>query len=189
MKSLEVTCPYCGASTLAIAPDEGSEQAEKNSCNTCHKPFAVYSSEARMRQHEDRSVRAISVDDKEYINEGYYLEFLENEYAHPQDIKIPLGTSILGRYNKDSSAELQLFSSDIDMERQHARLLLKDNGRCYISDNESNGGVYVNGSKLKKKELHLLNTGDVITLGSTTAIVHLPEEEMEFEDFSDFDIE
>lgn len=189
MNIYDVTCPYCGATTPAAVPEEECEQAEKASCNKCHKPFAVYSSEARMRQHEDRSVKAVCVDEKDYLNEGYYLEFLENEHAHPQDIKIPLGVSVLGRYNKDSSADLQLFTADIDMERQHAKLTLKDNGRCYISDNNSNGGVFVNGIRLKKRELLLLNIGDIIALGSSTAIVHLPEDEDEFESASDFDIE
>lgn len=189
MNIYDVKCPYCGAMTSAFVPDEGSEQAEKNSCNSCHKPFAVYSSEARMRQHEDRSVKAVCVDERDYLHEGFFLEFLENEHAHPQNIKIPIGVSVLGRYNKDSSAELQLFTADIEMERNHARLTLKENGRCYISDNDSNGGVFVNGRKLKRKELLLLNAGDVIALGSTTAIVHLPDDEEEFGDLSGFDIE
>ena len=183
MNSFEVKCPYCGLLTEVIVPEDGREQAEKNSCNHCHKPFTVYSSETHLRQHEDRSVKAVCVDTKDYLDEGYYLEFLENDHAHPQNIKIPLGISILGRYNKDSSADLQVYTGDIDMGRQHAKIQLKDNGRCYISDNDSKNGVFVNGTKLKKKELLLLANGDVITLGSTTAITHLPEEEEEFEEF------
>lgn len=185
----DITCPYCRGITPVVIREESNESAEKISCNHCHKPFAVYSSEARMLQHEDRSVRAVCVDPKEYMDEGYYLEFLENDHAHPQNIKIPLGTSVLGRYNKDSSADLQLFTADINMERQHARMVLKSNGRCYISDNDSNGGVFVNGRRLRRKELHLLSTGDVVTLGSTTAIAHLPEDDEYSDDLSGFDVD
>lgn len=173
-----VTCPYCGKKTEVEVPPREAEKPLRSACSACHHPIAVYSSQAKALRHPDRSIRAIAVEQMEY-REGvdYFLEFVENQFAHPQKLRIPLGASYLGRYNAHSTAELQLFTNDPSMDRLHAQLNLKENGTLFLADNQSTTGTFVGTSLLAPREQRRLRDGDVLTFGATSAIVHMPEEE------------
>ncbi|MDO5035729.1 MAG: FHA domain-containing protein [Porphyromonas sp.] len=171
-----IHCPYCGKETAVGVPAPNAEKALYTPCNICRKPIAVYSSVARTRTHEDRSTKAVTVESFDFSHEPAYLEFIENQFAHPQRLRIPLGTSRVGRYNPHSKVELQLFTNDPSMDRSHLKLQLKEDGTLLASDPGSNTGTYVNRSLLEPREQRRLEDGDIITMGATTAIVHLTEE-------------
>lgn len=170
-----IHCPYCGALLTVERPSTTQERPNKVVCTTCHKPIALYSSEARALRHQDHSVRSVAV--SESNEEGIFLEFVETQFNYPQNLQIPYGESIFGRYNPNSPATLQLDSTDMSLDRQHLRLRLSSMGVLTIRDNASLTGTFVNGTLLQPNEWRRLNAGDVIAMGATTAIAHLPEEE------------
>ena len=68
------------------------------------------------------------------------------------------GTFRLGR---DASSDIRLL--DTEVSRQHAELRSRG-GTCSISDLNSSNGTFVNGQRVRQREL---STGDQIQLGST----------------------
>ena len=170
---MKITCPYCGETTSTQAPSISQAKALKTVCAHCHKPIAVYSQQAAMQMHHDRSIRAVLMESSDLDNQGVYLEVVESDLADSQILPVPLGESVLGRYNKNSRAELQVLTDDVDFGRNQARLWLTKKGNMTISDNDSIVGTYVNGTLLASGDRVTLHDGDVLTMGATVLIVHL----------------
>ena len=84
---------------------------------------------------------------------------------------------MIGQHNPDSDTDLQILTGDLDLARNHALLWLKKDGTLFVQDNASRSGTFVNGIRLQKGDWMRLNPGDVLLLGATTCIVHLPEDE------------
>lgn len=172
-----VHCPYCNVQTQVEVPPPDAEKSIRSICTSCHHPIAVYSSQARALHHTDRTVRAIAVEPWDFSDEPFYIEFVENQFAHPQRLRIPHGTSRTGRYNAHSATELQVFTNDPSLDRTHLRLWLKDDGTLLAQDAESSTGTYLNSTLLAPRVWARLTDGDVLTMGATTAIIHMPEED------------
>lgn len=172
MKQIE--CPYCGIELEALLPNYEYDGAIKRICDTCHHPIAIYTSEAKMNMHEDHSVRAVFVSPYVYVSKEIYLEVPESPLARYQEIDIPIGVSTLGRHNKSSDATLQILTDDLDMGRHHAKIHLSKKGKLILEDLGTTLGCYVNGDRLNKGDKRILEDGDVLTLGSTIAILHKP---------------
>lgn len=171
-----INCPYCGASMSVEI--EVNDQVQHLVCDVCHKPIALYPKKAQALLHTDRAIKAISLEDTFFAPSDIYLEFLENEFAPRQALLVPEGKSMLGRYNPKSSAHLQVMTSDPSMDRNHSVLTLHKNGSLSIQDNDSMTGTFVNGLELDPGEVRRLWDADVLTLGATSIIVHLPSEEV-----------
>lgn len=168
-------CPYCRSTIEIKVPPHNDHTAETNLCSRCHKPIAVYSCHANMMQHSDRSVKAIAVEVASTLSQDPLFEIVENQFTQAQELLIPEGTSILGRYNKDTSADLRVFTADPSMSRNHLKVVRKGN-YISVSDYESNTGTFVNACMLAKGEQVRLSDGDVLSLGALSIIVHLPGE-------------
>lgn len=181
-------CPYCRANIEVVAPSAKEHGAELNICPDCHKPIAVYSCRATSMQHSDRSVKAVVVTPSIDQDCDPWLEVVENQFTIRQDYPVPMGTSILGRQNKDSAADIQVFTADPSMSRNHIRLIRRRHN-ISVMDNESNTGTFVNGRLLARGEQVHLRDGDVLSLGALSVIVHMPSEEEDEEwDLSDFEL-
>lgn len=174
--STVITCPYCGAS-LEVTIGHHQDSAERVVCDECKQPIAVYKTAAESLQHRDRSIKAVSIEEADFSEEGTYLEIIETEFTKPQTIQIPEGRSLFGRYNPRSSARLQVLTADPSIDRQHAYFTLSKDGRLEVMDNDSMTGTFVNGAEIDQGERRRLSQGDVLTFGATTAIVHLPHGE------------
>lgn len=179
----KIICPYCGGRIGVDVSHLDSEHEERIICELCHKPIAVFRHQAQALLHTDRAVKAVSLEGMQFTDEDIYLEFLENEFAPSQLLTVPEGKSILGRFNPRSSADLQVMTTDPSMDRNHSVLMLNSKGWLTIMDNDSMTGTFVNGLELDPGERRRLTNGDVLTLGATSTIVHLPEEDEELDEF------
>lgn len=173
MKS-EITCPYCRATVLVKAMQEGSS-GQRIVCDSCKRPIAVYRTTAEALQHRERGVKSASIEGAEFSSDTTYLEIIETEFTKPQNIQVPVGKSLFGRFNPKSHAHLQVLTADPSIDRQHAYFMLNKRGVLEVLDNDSMTGTFVNGEEIKRSERRRLATGDVLTFGATTAIVHLAE--------------
>ncbi|MCI6278312.1 MAG: FHA domain-containing protein [Bacteroidales bacterium] len=171
-----IICPYCGSEITVPTPLASQERGLMAVCEKCHRPIAVYPGFTFMQLHEDRSIKAVAVEVKKYV-EGVCLEVMESPLTRHQEIQLPEGKSMIGQHNADSDTDLQILTGDLDLARNHAILWLKKDGTLLVQDNASRSGTFVNGIRLKKGDWMRLNPGDVLLLGATTCIVHLPEDE------------
>ena len=173
-----ITCPYCASEIEVPTPLASQEKGLYAVCDRCHKPIMVYPGYTYLQMHEDRSIKAVAVEVRKYV-EGICIEVMESPLARRQEIQIPEGKSMVGKQNAHSDTDLQILTDDLDLLRNHATLWLKKDGALMIQDNASKAGTFVNGDRLSKGDWRRLNPGDVLTLGATTCIVHLPEEDEE----------
>ena len=170
-----ITCPYCGAEIEVPTPLPEQERGLRTACDHCHKPIAVYPNRTFLSLHEDRSIKAVAVEVRKFV-EGIFLEIMESPLARRQEIPIPEGKSMIGKQNAASDADLQILTDDLELIRNHAILWLKNDGTLMIRDNNTRSGTFVNGTRLRKGDWSRLSPGDILTLGATTAIVYLPME-------------
>ncbi len=170
---MKIACPYCAKDIEIIPPNVVKAKAEKVVCPHCHRPIAVYASQATLQMHRDRAVKAVAVSLHDFSEQDPYLEIVESRLADSQRLPIPIGESVLGRFTPNSKAEIQVLTDDIDLGRNHARLWLTKKGSLSVADNDSVSGTYVNGQPLAPTDKVRLWDGDVLTLGATTFIVHL----------------
>lgn len=175
-KQYTFSCPYCGA-TLQLPNEPTQDTSQRIVCDACKQPIVLYRTKAEVLQHRERSTRAISFE--EVVNDRHdpYLEIIETEFTKPQNIVIPEGKSLFGRYNPRSSAQLQILTADPSIDRQHAYFIRSKKGRLEVMDNDSMTGTFVNGSEINQGDRCRLHSGDVLTFGATTAIVHFPDDE------------
>ncbi len=168
----EVTCPYCGA-ILSLPKSKDRDGSLRIVCDECKRPIAVYRTAAEALQHRERGVRSVSIEATQFNHDTTYLEVIETEFTKPQNIQVPEGKSLFGRFNPKSTAQLQVLTADPSIDRQHAYFILGKKGKLEVMDNDSMTGTFVNGGEIGKGERRRLSNGDVITFGATTAIVHL----------------
>ena len=93
-------------------------------------------------------------------SEGHKLEFLNGERMHQQvEIKPKSG----GEFSIGLDPGCDLCLPDMMVSRRHAHLSVRGGGDCWIADEGSSNGTYVNGEKLTGKE-RLLKDGDKISI-------------------------
>lgn len=159
------------------------EGSQRIVCDECKQPIVVYRTAAEALQHRERGVRSASIESAQFDQDTTYLEVIETEFTKPQNIKVPEGKSLFGRFNPKSTAHLQVLTADPSIDRQHAYFMLNNRGKLEVMDNDSMTGTFVNGAEIGKGERRRLANGDVITFGATTAIVHLAGEEEDEDDY------
>lgn len=156
-----------------VPVSQGGGGGKRIICDKCKQPIAVYRTAAEALQHRERGVKSVSIEGAEFDRETTFLEIIETEFTKPQNIQIPEGKSLFGRFNPKSKADLQVLTADPSIDRQHAYFILNKSGRLEVMDNDSMTGTFVNGGEIDQGERRRLGHGDVLTFGATTAIVHL----------------
>jgi len=63
-------------------------------------------------------------------------------------------------------------SDNTDISRVHC-VIVKDRGVCFISDNNSTNGTYINGQRLNEGEKKFLTNGVVVLLGNEEFVYHI----------------
>lgn len=171
----KIICPYCGA--IVEVDCRGLDGGFRVTCEACKQPIAIYRSHAEALQHTDRRIRSISIEEADFDANANFLEIIETQFTKPQQIQIPEGKSLFGRYNPKSKAELQVLTADPSIDRQHCYFMLSKKGTLEVMDNDSMTGTFVNGEEIVLGERRRLHHGDVLTFGATTAIIHLSAED------------
>lgn len=168
-------CPYCEETIEVDTTGVAAEQPTKVLCPHCHKPTLIYATEGEAVAHTDRSVAAVSVERIAFDKSCIYLEVIANQFGATQLIQIPEGEQILGRFNPKSRATLQVVTNDPSMDRNHSVLRLSKKGILDVEDNDSMTGTFLNGLEILPGDRRRLADGDVLTLGATSVIVHMPQ--------------
>lgn len=161
----KVSCPQCDCD---IAFDE-KRYSEGRSlffiCPSCGKKFSTRLAPAAEAETPDCGTVVV----------------LENAYGYRQEFPLVPGANIIGRRNKGTDVQIAVETDDTTMERCHCVIDVtpdkQGSVRCTLRDFPSTSGTFYKHRLLNKRERVLLESGAVITLGSTTLIVYLPDEE------------
>ena len=113
-----------------------------------------------------------------------FIVVLENAYGYRQELPLFLGDNIIGRRSKGTDIQVPIETTDVSVARQHCIINVKKNksGRLVytLRDFPSISGTFLRHERLGKKDRIILENGAIITVGSTTFIVHFagePEDE------------
>ncbi len=95
---------------------------------------------------------------------SHQLEFLNGDRAKQLiDIR-PKPGSEDGAFTIGLDPACDINLPDMVVSRRHARLMVRSNGECWIADEGSQNGTYVNGQKLVGGKERLLKDGDKISI-------------------------
>ena len=162
-----VICPKCEHS---FSFDESRYRQVKNisfACPACRKHFSLSTDE--IEKINDNSI------DAPYG----YITVLENQFGYKQTFPLHIGDNIIGRHSPGSSIDISIESGDMSMDRRHCIINVKQqaDGSCRytLRDNPSLTGTFLRHEILADRERVNLCNEDVVTIGATTFIVHLPE--------------
>lgn len=177
-----VFCPKCDGSItisseiLSLANPKGILSLL---CPHCHHQLRI-----RLVQKSDKTKGTQLPNNEQELEHEIdrslgYIVVLENVFGYRQEFGLQEGNNGIGRRNKDSVVDIPVLTGDPSMGRHHCILHVKrrSNGTLShtIEDDNSLVGTYVGGRLLDKKERCLLNDGDVITMGATSAIFYTSE--------------
>ena len=111
-----------------------------------------------------------------------FVRVLESSYAHKQEFPLVLGDNVIGRRNKGTdNVQIPIITSDPSMGRKHCVINVKkdkDGKLSYtLRDFPSLTGTFLRNTILAKKEQAWIEPGAVVTIGATTFILCIQEEE------------
>lgn len=166
----QVICPKCGKT---FSFDESRYDVSCNIsfiCPACRKRFLMTLPEidACHKNDIDTSLGFITV--------------LENAFGYRQEFPLHAGDNIIGRASKGTEVDISIETSDMSMDRRHCIINVKEKGNrpiLTVRDNPSLTGTFLRHELLSDRDRAVLHDGDVVTIGATTFIVHIPDEEDE----------
>lgn len=180
----KIVCPYCHHRIEVEFPSATSQRPLKSKCSVCHKPLALYAQETFAHQHTDRSIAAIYPSPA--TQQGLLLHLLPNNYSSGQTFSLPTGRAVMGRFNPDSKAAIQLSTADPDIGRNHLEFDVTGE-KTRVRDLEHKGTTFINGVALKPNSWIYLSEGDVISVGNSI-IIYGDTAHSDLE-LSDFDVD
>lgn len=168
-----IICPKC---EHKFTFDETRYKGAKNiafACPECRKHFSLSADEIEEMNEETHS-----------FPYGY-ITVVENSFCYRQTFGLKPGDNVIGRHSPGSEADIAIESGDMSMDRRHCIINVKTNGNnivCTLRDNPSLTGTFLRQEILGDRDRARLCDGDIITIGATTLIVHLPKGEDEYFD-------
>ncbi len=171
----QVLCPKCDKS---FSFDETRYDASCNIsfiCPSCRKRFVMTLEEIEANQGNNA------------LSASAYITVIENAFGYRQEYPLHPGDNIIGRASKGTNVDIAIETSDMSMDRRHCIINLKEKGKSItltLRDNPSLTGTFLRHEILADRDRALLRDGDVVSIGATTFIVHIPGNEEE--DYLDF---
>ncbi len=164
----QVLCPKCDKT---FSFDERRYDASCNIsfiCPVCRKRFVMTLEE--IEAHQAGNTQSAPA----------YITVIENAFGYRQEYPLHPGDNIIGRASKGTQVDIAIETSDMSMDRRHCIINLKEKGKSItltLRDNPSLTGTFLRHEILGDRDRVLLHDGDVVSIGATTFIVHIPGEE------------
>ena len=164
-----ITCPKC---EHAFNFDESRYRQVTSisfACPACRKHFSLTLDEIEEMNREE-------------IDAPWgYITVLENQFGYRQTFALKEGDNVIGRHSPGSVADISIQSGDMSMDRRHCIINVKaknDGSIQYtLRDNPSLTGTFLRHEILNDRERAYIKNEDIVTIGATTFIIYLPQEE------------
>ncbi|EJW94466.1 FHA domain protein [gut metagenome] len=163
-----IRCPKCDE---VITFDETLYEPGRTlvfDCPSCHKQFKIRVAPLKEEEEEPQCYGKLVV--------------IENAFHYKQEIPLYLGENVVGRYVKGTKANAAIKTVDPSIDTTHCVITVKDKkGKVTFTlrDAPSCTGTFLMNTILGPKEQVLLEEGAIITIGATTMILRLHDEEDE----------
>ena len=163
-------CPKCDRYVVFDETQYAEGQTLVFVCSHCGKEFKIRLGAARPSLGEEKDFGFVTV--------------IENSFAYRQQLPLHEGDNLIGRRNKGTEVDVPVETNDPSMDRSHCYIHVgkgKDGNLVYtLRDNNSNTGTFLMNEILGPKDRVRITSGDIITLGATTLILHAAGEDSSF---------
>lgn len=171
-----IRCPKCDEAILFDETKYEPGRILVFECPECHKQFKIRIPQPKVAQPEDEA------DEPEETIYGK-LVVLENAFHFKQEIPLYVGENIVGRLIKGSHANAAIKTVDPSMDTTHCIITVTPRAdgtaRFVLRDAPSNTGTFLQNEILGDRDRVNITEGDIITIGATTMILRVGNEEEE----------
>ena len=172
-----VRCPKCDN---YITFDESQYETGQQlvfECPTCHRQFGVRMGSGKVRETQKNE----KIDDNTYNEQLGSVVVVENVFHFKQVIPLDMGDNIFGRYVQGTNINKPIETVDPSVDTKHCIIRVQKNKRgelqYILRDAPSNTGTFFMNNILKDQDRVRLEDGSIITIGATTLILRIAEEE------------
>lgn len=171
-----IRCPKCDEAILFDETIYEPGRILVFECPECHKNF-------RIRIPAPRPVEESGEEGEGGEEAPVYgkLVVIENAFHFKQVLELHAGDNVVGRVVKGSCINAGIKTVDPSVDTTHCIINVKfkadGSPRFLLRDAGSNTGTFVRNHILGSKEQACIEEGDIITIGATTMILRVEEEE------------
>lgn len=173
-----IICPFC---KHRIAANEFPKQQKRNGhvempCPGCKRRLAFTILESHPSTTSSQLDENKLPASESAVDTHMALHVVENRFGYAAQFPLLEGMNRVGRYNnKHTDIEVAIRTSDPSMDRHHCLIFVErvadgNDFNAYIMDDDSMTGTFINMRELVPDEKHLLEDGEVITLGATSIL-------------------
>lgn len=172
-----ILCPKCDNYITFDETKYTEGQSLVFICEHCKKQFAI-----RIGKTKLKATRKEEVLDENANNTNFgSIVVVENVFGYKQVLPLKEGDNVIGRRNKGTEIDVPIETADPSMDRKHCVINVKRNkqGKLIytLRDNQSITGTFLMNEILGDKDRVRIEEGTIITLGATTLILRVAEEE------------
>lgn len=177
----KVRCPKCNSYTLFDETRYQSGQRLVFVCSQCNKQFAIKLPPLKNEGREEKElVQEDSATHQSETSRGSVI-VVENAFHFRQEISLEMGDNVFGRFVHGTSINKPIETVDPSVDTRHCIIRVqrgKDGNLQYIlRDAPSGTGTFYMNEILRDQDRIRLQDGSVITIGATTLILKLEDDE------------
>lgn len=169
-----IRCPKCDEPILFDETLYEPGRVLVFECPGCHKQFKIRMPQARPPKEEEPEEEACIYGK---------LIVLENAFHFKQEIPLYAGENIVGRQVKGTHCNAAIKTVDPSMDTTHCMITVTPQAdgtaKFILRDAPSNTGTFLHNTLLSNCDRVVIKSGDIITMGATTAILRTADEEDE----------
>ena len=121
------------------------------------------------------------LDEQENSRDCGSVVVVENVFGFKQVLPLKEGDNVIGRRNKGTEVDVSIETADPSMDRRHCVINVRRNKQGQLiytlRDNQSVTGTFLMNEILGDKDRVRIEEGAIITLGATTLILRVANED------------
>ena len=186
-----VRCPKCENHITFDETKYAAGQSLVFQCPDCGKQFGIRIGVSKLRdtqKQENETLNSqLSARPKDArlartLNSEYgSIVVIENVFHYKQVIPLQMGDNVIGRHQKGNPVNTPFETVDPSVDLNHCTITVgrdkKGNLRYTLRDNNSNTGTFVDNVELAQGERRIIEDGTLFTIGATSIILKLSEQE------------
>lgn len=146
-------------------------------CPDCNKQFAIRIGVSKLRATQKEEV----LDEQENAKEYGSIVVVENVFHYKQVIPLHMGDNVFGRHVRGCDINCPIETVDPSVDTTHCIIRVQRNKRgdlqYILRDAPSNTGTFYMNEILRDQDRIRLEEGSIITIGATTLILRVANDE------------
>lgn len=170
-----VRCPKCNNFITFDEKQYEDGQQLVFECPDCRKQFGIRLGTSSVRKTRDEEEQELPA-----ANKIGSIVVVENVFHYKQVLPLVMGDNVFGRFVKGTSINQPIETVDPSVDTRHCIIRVqrhKGQLQYILRDAPSNTGTFYMNEILRDVDRVQLHDGDIITIGATTLILRLNEDE------------